>query len=200
MKILRVEHLIAKGPFAVSAEFKEIQDEIVASIATVRWPIGSHNFTVRPEKKGNGVPLIKTSCMEYLSDKGWQLEARMKIMAASKPGPIDANRVTTAGLPFVLEWETGNISSSHRAMNKISVGLLEGCVIGGCLILPSRKFYTYLTDRIGNYQELEPYFPLWRSLDCHITNGVLFVVEIEHDAVSEDVPRIPKGTDGRALR
>lgn len=64
-------------------------------------------------------------------------------------------------------------------------------------MLPSRKLYVYLTDRIGNIQEIKPYFALWRSVP--IRNGILEIVVIEQDAVSKDVPRIPKGTDGRAL-
>ena len=200
MKILRVEPLITKGPFVISSEYEQIQKEIIASIKSVKWPVGNDSFVVHPERKGNGVKPIKNSCMDYLFDKGWKHEARMKILADAKPGPIDAVRSTKSGLPFVFEWETGNISSSHRALNKIAVGMLEGCIIGGCLVLPSRAFYNFLTDRVGNYRELEPYFPLWRALDCHIQNGVLFIVEVEHDDVSTKVPKIPKGTDGRALR
>jgi hypothetical protein len=58
--------------------------------------------------------------------------------------------------------------------------------------------YFYLTDRIGNYAEIQPYFPVWQALS--IKDGVLAVIEIEHDALSVDVPHITKGTDGRALR
>jgi hypothetical protein len=102
------------------------------------------------------------------------------------------------GRYFAIEWETGNISSSHRALNKMAVGLLDGMLVGGILILPSRDMYRYLTDRIGNYAEIEPYFPVWKNLQ--IQEGVLAVIEIEHDALSVDVPPIRKGTDGRALR
>lgn len=93
--------------------------------------------------------------------------------------------------------ETGNISSSHRALNKMAVGILKGILVGGVLVLPTRKMYKYLTDRIGNFSEIEPYFPLWESLD--VKEGYLAVIAIEHDGVSKNVPRIPKGTDGRAL-
>ena len=62
---------------------------------------------------------------------------------------------------------------------------------------PTRAMYRYLTDRVGNYPEIEPYFPLWRAL--RIEEGLLAVIAIEHDAVSKSVARIPKGTDGRAL-
>ncbi len=54
----------------------------------------------------------------------------------------------------------------------------------------------YLTDRIGNYKELEPYLKLWKSVPCQ--SGVLEIVVIEQDAESYDVQKIPKGTAGRA--
>jgi hypothetical protein len=58
--------------------------------------------------------------------------------------------------------------------------------------------YKYLTDRIGNFAEIEPYFELWRALQ--VEAGLLVVIAVEHDGVSSSVPRIPKGTDGRALQ
>ena len=64
-------------------------------------------------------------------------------------------------------------------------------------MLPTRALYRYLTDRVGNYPEIAPYFPLWAALP--VWNGYMGVVAVEHDAVSPDVPRITKGTDGLAL-
>ena len=64
-------------------------------------------------------------------------------------------------------------------------------------VVPTRNLYKYLTDRVGNIDEIDPYFDLWRCVPC--SEGVLEVVVVEHDAESLDVPRISKGTDGRAL-
>ena len=200
MKVLRTEILVSSGRFAASSELRFIHDDIIASIEKVEWPTGSGNFSINPVDKGNGVKPIKERCMNHLESCGWYLEHKMKIVASASPGKVDAMKYVSNDLGFVLEWETGNISSSHRALNKIAVGMLDGCLAGGCLIVPSRSLYRYLTDRIGNYQELEPYFPLWRSLSSHISNGVLMVVEVEYDSTSDKVPFIPKGTDGRALR
>jgi hypothetical protein len=83
-------------------------------------------------------------------------------------------------------------------MNKIALGIIKGVLVGGLLIVPTREMYRYLTDRIGNFKELEPYFPMWRALK--VDEGFLGVIAIEHDGGSKDVPRIPKGTDGRALQ
>lgn len=151
-----------------------------------------------PQKKANGVVPIKKNCIAYLVRQGWTIEHRMSIASRLRPGPIDAVRQLSDGRWFAFEWETGNISSSHRALNKMAVGLLDGTLAGGVLILPSRDMYQYLTDRIGNYAEIEPYFPVWKNLS--IRDGVLAVIEIEHDDLSMDIPTIQKGTDGRALR
>lgn len=120
----------------------------------------------------------------------------MKIGNGVGAGKIDAVRETDFG-PFAMEWETGNISSSHRSLNKMALGIIQGTLAGGALVVPSRKLYTYLTDRVGNVRELEPYYPLWNHvLTC---DGLLLVLVIEHDDESHSVPRIQKGTDGRAL-
>ncbi len=114
------------------------------------------------------------------------------------PGPLDATLELNDDSLFVVEWKTGNISSSHRALNKIALGISKGILKGGILVLPTRNLYQYLTDRIGNFEEIEPYFDLWKSIQC--TNGVLGVYAIEHDSENDSVPKILKGTDGRVLK
>jgi len=79
----------------------------------------------------------------------------------------------------------------------MALGIVKRILIGGALIVPTREMYKYLTDRIGNFPEIEPYFPLWKALQ--VDEGLLAIIAIEHDAVSNAVPRIMKGTDGRAL-
>ena len=81
-------------------------------------------------------------------------------------------------------------------MNKMVMNLAHGLIAAGILVVPSKSFAKYLTDRVGNIDELERYFEMWKSVPCK--SGILEVVVIEHDAESCDVPRIPKGTDGRA--
>jgi len=198
MKIIKIENLISKGHFSESEEYKDILYEVITAIRSICWPTNSDGFTLYPEKNANGVVPIKRSCMISLSKNGWNLEQRMKIVSSLKPGKIDAIKRLSDNKYFALEWETGNISSTHRALNKIAIGLIDGVLAGGILILPSREMYKWLTDRVGNYQEIEPYFPIWRNLP--IKEGVLAIIVVEQDATCEDVPKITKGTDGRALR
>jgi hypothetical protein len=141
----------------------------------------------------SGVKPIKEAFMSKLRSYGWELETKVDIATVKRPGPLDATYKIGEKL-FAVEWETGNISSSHRAVNKMALGILKGRLIGGILILPTREFYQYLTDRVGNFRELEPYFPLWKALQCD--EGFLAVIAVEHDYTSTDVPRIPKGTNG----
>jgi len=202
VKIVQIERLIDAGGFSVTREWGAIQEHITQAIRAVQWPPGSGSFTLYDQSgkgrgEGSGVTPIKNACMGHLKSLGWSLETPLDIATLKRPGPMDAT-YRVGSRHFCLEWETGNISSSHRAMNKIALGLLKKVLVGGALILPTRAMYRYLTDRVGNFPELEPYFPLWKAL--RIDEGLLAVIAIEHDAVSARVPRIPKGTDGRALQ
>jgi len=197
MKIIHPELIISQGPFAQSKEWENINRDIIGAIQSIEWPPGSGSFTLYDEPKSNGVKPIKFACMQTLKSLGWKLETPVDIAMVKRPGKMDATLQTKDRL-FCVEWETGNISSSHRSINKMALGIIKDVLIGGVLIVPTRKMYTYLTDRVGNFPEIEPYFPLWKSL--RVDEGLLAVIAIEHDAVSKEVPRIPKGTDGRALR
>jgi len=202
MRIVRIERLIDEGDFSRSADWQAIQKQVSDAISAVVWPPGSGSFTLYDEPgksrgRGNGVKPIKDACMAHLRAQGWALETPVDIATVKRPGPLDAT-VSVGDRLFCLEWETGNISSSHRALNKMALGILKGVLVGGVLVLPTRLMYRYLTDRVGNFPELEPYFPLWRAIQ--VEEGLLAVIAIEHDAVSEAVPRIPKGTDGRAVQ
>jgi hypothetical protein len=202
MKVVHTELIISAGHFPRSKEWEKVQAHIHAAIRSIEWPTGSGSFTLHdePGKKrgqGSGVKPIKLACMKKLEALGWKLETPVDIATVKRPGPMDATLQVNDRL-FCVEWETGNISSSHRAINKMALGIIKEILIGGVLILPTREMYKYLTDRIGNFPEIEPYFPLWKSL--RVNEGLLAIIAIEHDGVSKDVPRIPKGTDGRAIQ
>lgn len=196
MKIVQEVLLISKGSFEDSQDWVLIQNEIRTAIELIVWPPGASNFTINPIRHSNGVKTLKNACMTALKENfGWQLETKVSY-ATRSPGRIDATRVLDNHL-FALEWETGNISSSHRAVNKLVLGMLRKVILGSALVLPSRKIYSYLTDRIGNFEELEPYFDVWRAVA--LPEGFLAIFVVEHDAIDSNVPRITKGTDGRAL-
>jgi hypothetical protein len=198
---VKTEILIDRGDFSKSESWNKIKSDIIQSIQALEYPKGAGKFILRNESgkkrgRGSGVKPIRDMFCAKLEQLGWRLEYRINIAAREKPGPIDA--VTQVGDKlFAVEWETGNISSSHRALNKMALGLINGILIGGALILPTRKMYNYLTDRVGNFEELEPYFPMWRKLECR--EGLLIIFAVEQDSVDANVPRIPKGTNGRAL-
>jgi hypothetical protein len=201
MKIVREETLILKGRYTMSKAWRTTRSTLYQAIRNVDWPRGSGKFTIYPEsgKKrgaGNGVTPIKLGLMEELQSQGWKLEQPLDLAILHRPGRMDAVLPTKYG-PVCLEWETGNICSSHRALNKMAIGLMRGVLACGILVVPSRPLYHFLTDRIGNFDELLPYLDLWRSVPCE--SGVLELVVIEHDATSTEVPRIPKGTSGRGL-
>jgi Restriction endonuclease BamHI len=196
MKIVQEVSLVSVGSFEESIDWSIIRAEIREAISLIVYPPGTSRFTINPARHGNGVKPIKEACMIALRDRfGWNLETSINY-ATRSPGKVDATKVLDNHL-FALEWETGNISSSHRAVNKMVLGLLRNVFLGAVLVLPSRKLYPYLTDRIGNYEELEPYFDVWRAV--RLEEGFLAIFVIEHDQIDSSVPMITKGTDGRAL-
>lgn len=181
-------------------------DDVMGAIREVVWPPDSDSFLIYPESgkkrnEGNGVRAIKEGFVEGLVSRGWDAERPFPLQDRSlgvRLGPMDAAKTSeTLGIDYCVEWETGNISSSHRAMNKLSLGLLRGAIAVGILVLPTQNLARFLTDRIGNFRELSPYFPLWESIQA--PSGSLIVISVEHDGESDQVPRIPKMTDGLHL-
>jgi hypothetical protein len=201
MKIVEVHDLLNQDLFINSPELINAWKEIEEAINITDWPHGTGSFTIYPEsgKKrgmGNGVKPIKSPCMDYLKNKGWDVERLPNIgSSVLKTGDLDALKITSKGF-IAFEWETGNISSSHRALNKLFLAMQETNTLGSFLVVPSNKLKVFLTDRIGNIGELKPYFPLWKTLSG--IKGALRIVVVEHDSTSFEVPKIPKGTDGRA--
>ena len=202
MKIVEHYDILSQGNFSTSKVWRKACLDVEKAIKATDWPHGSGKFTIYPESgkkrgEGNGVVPIKTPCILMLKKFGWKIE-KLPIIKDGVLGTGDLDALYKSESGFIgFEWETGNISSSHRAINKLLLTLQKGGIKGGILVVPSDKLKQYLTDRIGNIGELRPYFPLWRTIQ--IEQGTLRIIVVEHDDTSTAVPRIPKGKDGRAL-
>lgn len=196
MKINTEKIILSKGEFSKSTKYAELYGNIKDGIKSVTWG-DPYEFIINPISKGNGVLPIKKNFIAHLKKNGWESEVKMSLIKGLGMGPIDSIYRTDSGL-VAVEWETGNISSSHRALNKIALGIIQKQLIAGFLILPVRIFSKYLTDRVGNYEELAPYFSFYENVQ--IESGVIGVIGVEHDKVSEDVSVIPKGKDGNSLQ
>ncbi len=197
MKVVEVKRLIGKGMFAPSKEWHDIRQSAIDGISAVEWPRGSGRFTINPVRKGNGVVPIKEQAAEKLREHGWEPQYLWPIADRSRPGRMDGAYFSSHGL-VAFEWETGNIASSHRSINKMCLGLIIGAIVGGIMAVSSNALYPYLTERVGNIGELERYFPLWSATPCD--QGILEIIVVEYDAVNDAVPLIPKGRSGRAAK
>ena len=200
MKITYTTCLLDVGNVSKSHEWVTTFSQIQQVILNMGYPVDPGPFIIygqsgKKRGEGNGVVPIKEILMSKLPNTCCR-EIPLPLNSGGKLGKLDV--VATVGnYRFALEWETGNVSSSHRAVNKMLLGLYDGAIQAVILIVPVKNFAQYLTDRIGNYEELAQYFPLWRQQS--IPSGILYILGIEHDSVSMDVPRFPKGTDGRAI-
>ena len=221
MKLVGSVDLIDKSDTALRESLPTMESSVRAAIERVVWPPGAPTFTILAEKdtgrgKGNGVVPIMRSFMDALGPSQWLREKILHLPDGATIGRFDAvfpfpdasfedggkrDLKVISGSFGVVEWETGNISSSHRSLNRMVLGMLHGNVAAGFLVIPTRSIARYLTGRVGNVEELSPYFEVYRKI--MVERGVLRVLKVEHDAASTDasvVPKIRKGTDGRALQ
>ena len=135
MKIVQEVKLQSCGEFAESNEWQKASKKLRSAIKKVSWPSGSGKFTIYPQSgkkrgEGNGVTPIKAGLMLDLQEQGYRLEAVATLGDKRRFGKFDAVFDTSRG-PAVVEWETGNISSSHRSLNKMALFLLEGKIAAG---------------------------------------------------------------------
>lgn len=229
MKWLRTLVLFDKGGIVTSDDWEAVHASYVQAIQQIEHPIGSGKLTLRRKKykkdskqwARNGVkPLKDQFFRNMVESEGWQAEVQFDIAGLREapdiqryPGmdsyrePVtsefgDFDFVTTApsGTHVAIEWETGNISSSHRSLNKLAIALGAGKIQVGVLILPSRDLYEHLTDRIGNIGELSPYLAMWAGLASTVERGLLALTVVEHDELTDNeaIPYLKAGKDGRS--
>ncbi len=122
MKIVHIETLIKKGDFSNSAEWENIRGQVHSSVELVDWPPGTGLFTIYPESgkkrgQGNGVKPIKDLAISNLVKCAWIREYPWPVEEGIRPGNMDAAFILQDGI-VAFEWETGNISSSHRSLIK----------------------------------------------------------------------------------
>jgi hypothetical protein len=122
--------------------------------------------------------------VSFLKSKGWATDRRSRNSLDRRLGFFDAV-LPGPGMPIVVEWETGNISSSHYSMNKLAVLISSGIVSAGVFVVRSQRFYARPTDRAGNLRKLEPYLGLWKSLPC--VTGMLEIIVFEPEAKNASI-------------
>ena len=227
MRWLRTLILFDKGNIADSSDWQSLHEAYVRAIGRVEHPTGSGKLKLRRKARlpsgqwnRNGVTPLKEQFLRSMKDdEHWQLEGAFDITASTRAtrirlypnmtphkepitsefGAFDFISTARLGTRAAIEWETGNISSSHRSMNKLAIALAARKIQAGVLILPSRDLYEHLTDRIGNIGELSPYLGMWSGLSSKVKRGLLAVTVVEHDELTNDKthPYLKSGTDGR---
>jgi hypothetical protein len=227
MKWLRTLILFDKGEVVESKDWASIHESYARSIASIDFPVGSGFLKIRRKYKvgkewhRNGVKYLRTRFLEHMVKvEGWHPERVVDIAPDRRPsvirqfpgtgsveepitskfGGFDFATVAKDGTKIAIEWETGNISSSHRSMNKLAIALANGIIDAGVLIVPSRSLYDHLTDRVGNIGELSGYLSMWETQKASVVKGLLAITVVEHDELTDDAefPFLPVGNDGRA--
>jgi len=228
MKWLRTLVIFDQGNVVSTSDWEMIHESYVKSIQSIDFPESSGSLTLRRKKKRpdgqwnrNGVVYLKRRFLDHMvNNQHWNAEVGFDLGKDREPptvslfpnltpyqepitsefGDFDLVTSTPKGIHVAIEWETGNISSSHRSMNKLAIALASGKIQIGVLIVPSRDLYEHLTDRIGNIGELSGYLSMWKDLGVNVKRGLLAISVVEHDGLTDDdgFPYLPTGNDGRA--
>ena len=229
MKWCRTLLLVNSGELARSDDWKVLHESYVRAIQSLDFPEGSGTLTLRKRWKNpdsgkyarNGVSYLKNRFLQQMTGiEGWKAEGQTGIQrlgreanltmypefqshseqVASKFGDFDFLTKTSSGFRAAIEWETGNISSSHRSLNKLVIALSESAIDAGVLILPTRELYEHLTDRVGNIREISPYLSFWQNACDQETPKILAITVVEHDFLTDDPshPFLKLRNDGRA--
>lgn len=228
MKWLRTMILFDQGNVISSPDWKNLHESYVRAIARIEHPRGSGSLTLRRKArlpnnqwKRNGVGYLKNEFLAFMrGHEGWEAESDVALSRNREQPPLllypsmeeysepitsdfggfDFMSMAANGTRVAIEWETGNISSSHRSMNKLVIALNSGLMEVGVLIVPSRALYEHLTDRIGNIGELSGYLAMWEGLKNSVKRGILAITVVEHDYLtdSENIEYLAVCSDGRA--
>jgi hypothetical protein len=230
MKWLRTLILFDRGNLIASKDWEVLHESYVRAISSIDHPSGSGILRLRKKVKlsknqwqRNGVGYLRKRFLDRMINvENWKPEGIVNLARdrdqpnillypsledyrepiTSDFGGFDFVTTTEGGKHIAIEWETGNISSSHRSLNKLAIALANGIIEVGVLIVPSRDLYEHLTDRIGNIGELSGYLSLWEGLKSTVERGLLAITVVEHDELTDDrsLPYLPVGNDGRAQK
>jgi hypothetical protein len=153
LKIMDVVTLQSCGTYAVSRHWKKTRKQI-------------HDAVKRCERP---------EFVSFLKTKGWAMDRRSRNAFDRALGYFDAV-LPGPEKPVVVEWEAGDVSSSHYSMNKLTMFVSSGIISAGVLVVSSRRFYVRSGDRAGNFRELDAYLGLWKSVPCGA--GVLELIVV----------------------
>lgn len=140
----RALDLIKSNPLAECA-YNEVANSIWKNVTP-----GHDTFILNNTGKNcNGVVPVKERCYQILEDEyGWYREKPLLYFRdnVQKGGPIDVYKEFYQGgnvLYVGLEFETGNISSAHRSMNKLRIGLVKEEITIAFLMMPIKAMSFY---------------------------------------------------------
>ena len=193
MRIVKEVIALDALPAESAADLAVLRADILGGFKNIVWPDGSNKFSINPVPKANGVGPIKDEMMKRLKRNDWADEVPTSDEAES--GPVDAIK-TVGSLRACFEWETGNIASSSRSLLKMMDALTFGYIDVGFIVVSSKDLARFLTDRIGQYDELR-----WslRMLPHIFKHGRIEIIVMQYDELDTRVPFIPKQACGNGV-
>ncbi|HTQ35515.1 MAG TPA: hypothetical protein VMH77_00650, partial [Steroidobacteraceae bacterium] len=150
MKWLRTLVVFDSGKVLNTPTWDQVHRSYLRAINSIEHPVGAGKLMLRHaikrtggQDQRNGVVPLRRKFLDFLvRSEGWKKEQdttisrlRWQVEVSLYPGrqkhtePVESDfghfdfltTLGSEGLRVAIEWETGNISSSHRSLNKLAM-------------------------------------------------------------------------------
>lgn len=194
--------------YAKRAEVQKLIGDVFTALHKMTNHIdenGEEIYTLKASvNNDNGVKPLTNQFRRNMEELGWDSEKSFWSKSVDGPGPVDFAMQLSDGTWFCVEWETGNKSSTNRAVEKLQLGMTDNIISGGILVVAEEEFQKHCTSGIGSFELCKHYIRKWRR---HQDGDFFAIIGFTYDELIDfNHPEydtfefIPKGKDGHASR
>ena len=101
-------------------------------------------------------------------------------------GDFDCYLSAVESLRCVVKLESGEESRVHHAVSKSCFFMQNGLADVAVLIVLSERLASRLNGRVATWESIRPYLPMWHAMGQAVKRGLLAVMAVEHDDLTDD--------------
>ena len=101
-------------------------------------------------------------------------------------GDFDCYLSAVQGLRCIVKLESSGESSVHHSVSKSCFFMQTGLLDTAVLIVLSEQLASHLTGRVATWESILPYLPVWHGMGQAVERGLLAVMAVEHDELTDD--------------
>jgi hypothetical protein len=179
MKIVRTEYLVCAGDFAESLEWERIQGDIacgIVAICRIKPGCKASEMENRSSRGKHAYPLWRQAFAAKLETLGWLPNVHFNNTPLQLCTPFDLGLAIRNG-NFCVELATGDLSHTIMVLNKLTLGILSGVLVGGVMVMLNEERRAKFAAERLSFDALQMYFDVWKAVK--VPEGLLVVIAAE---------------------